>query len=175
MELGTHKITVADDTAKAFFFMQRSLKRHAGAVHFAEREDLASQGMIGKLIIGFLALALLVGGTAARAADPDFKLAIVTAARTYERQSTSFNVGGFRAAGKTTSVSRVTVALDGTLYTGEWEPKTLRSVTAKDFRRGAEVPAAVERNRLSLKLPDGSVLTAKIVDREKQRGPSSLR
>ena len=40
--------------------------------------------------------------------------------------------------------------------------------TAKDFPRGSDVPAAIERNRLLLEAPDGSVVTAKIVRREKQ-------
>jgi hypothetical protein len=62
---------------------------------------------------------------------------------------------------------RVTVALDGMRITGEWRPNTLSSPTAKDFRRGSEVPAAIERNTLLLKLPDGSVVEARIVDRER--------
>jgi hypothetical protein len=113
---------------------------------------------------------LLVCGSA-RAAEPEFESSVVTQSRTYERQSSSFSVGGISAGSTTVPMSRVTVALDGMLITGEWEPKTLQSTTAKDFRRGTDVPAAVTRNRLLLKLADGSVVTTKIVKREKQRPP----
>jgi archaellum component FlaF (FlaF/FlaG flagellin family) len=118
-------------------------------------------------------LAVLLACGQAHAADPEFKSSVVTESRTYERSSSSFNVGGIRAGGTTESVSRVTVAHDGLLVTGEWEPKTLQSTTAKDFRRGTDVPAAVSRNRLLLQLPDGSVVTAKIVKRERPK-PAEL-
>jgi hypothetical protein len=121
--------------------------------------------------INSLSLTLLLLCAAAHGADREFVSSIVTESRTYERQSGSFSVGGIQAARSTVSMSRVTVALDGILVTGEWEPKTLRSATAKDFRRGTDVLAAVERNRLLLQMPDGSVVTAKIVQREKQRPP----
>jgi hypothetical protein len=113
-----------------------------------------------------LAATLLCG--LAHAADPEFKSSIITESYTYQRQSTSFSIAGVNAAGTTTAVSRVTVALNGMLITGDWEPKTLQSATAADFKRGTDVPAAVERSRLLLKLPDGSVVTAKIARREKQ-------
>jgi hypothetical protein len=131
--------------------------------------------MIANHDISRLLLAALLLFGAADAAEPEFTPSIVTESRTYERQSSSFSVAGIRAAGTTVSMSRVTVALDGVLVTGEWEPTTVRSVTAKDFRRGAEVPAAVQRKRLSLKAPDGSVVTTKIVKREKQKVPESDR
>jgi hypothetical protein len=120
-----------------------------------------------------LAAALLVCG-AAHAAE-EFKFAIVTESRTYERQTGSFSVAGISAARSMRDVSRVAVALDGVVVTGEWEPKTSQSTTAKDFRRGSEVPVAIERNRLLLQLPDGSVVTAKIVRREKQKRPRETR
>lgn len=113
-----------------------------------------------------LAATLLCG--LAHAANPEFKSSIVTESFTYQRQSSSFSIAGMNAAGTTTAVSRVTVALDGMLITGDWEPKTLRSASAADFKRGTDVPAAVDRNRLLLKLPDGSVVTTKIARREKQ-------
>jgi len=116
-----------------------------------------------------LTAALLFCG-AAQAAE-EFKAAIVTESRTYERQKGSFNIAGISAARSMTDVSRVTVALDGRAITGEWEPKTVKSTTANDFKRGTEVPAAIERNRLLLKLPDGSVVTAKIVRRESLERP----
>ena len=120
-----------------------------------------------------LTAALLVCG-AAHAAE-EFKFGIVTESRTYERQNGSFSVAGIPAARSMTDVSRVTVALDGMAITGEWEPKTSQSTTAKDFKRGTEVPVAIERNRLLLQLPDGSVVTAKIVRREKQKRPREPR
>lgn len=123
---------------------------------------------------GLLLTVLLLCG-AVHAAEPEFKESIVMESRTYERQSSSFSVAGIPAGSTTVAMSRVTVALDGILVTGEWEPKTLQSATAKDFRRGTEVLAAVNRNRLLLKLPDGGVVTTKIVKREKQRAPQSDR
>jgi hypothetical protein len=117
----------------------------------------------------FLSLLLLCGP--AQAAEPEFKSTVVTESRTYERQSSSFSVAGIPAGSTRVPMSRVTVALDGLLVTGEWEPKTLQSATAKSFRRGTDVPAAVSRNRLLLQLPDGSVVTTKIVKREKQKPP----
>jgi hypothetical protein len=119
-------------------------------------------------------IVLLLCGSA-QAAEPKFEPTIVTQSRTYERESGSFSVGGISAATKRVDVSRVTVALDGILVTGEWEPQTLVSTTAKDFRRGTDVQAAVTRNRLYLKLADGSVVNAKIVSREKQKPPEPER
>jgi hypothetical protein len=120
----------------------------------------------------FLPAILLLCG-AVQAAEPQFKPSIVTGSRTYERETRSFSVAGIPAAGKTVSMSRVTVALDGMLITGEWQPQTSQSTTAKDFPRGSEVPAAVNRNRLLLQLPDTSVITTRIVQREKQQAPQS--
>jgi hypothetical protein len=119
---------------------------------------------------------LLVGvalcGTA-HAADPAFRSTIVTDSRVYQRQAASVRIVGVPGAvGKTVDVSRVTVALDGFSVAGEWEPKTSLSVSAKDFRRGTDVLAAIERNRLLLKSPAGDVVTAKIVSREKQKKES---
>jgi hypothetical protein len=116
----------------------------------------------------YIWLAIVVLGLTARAAEPEFRVSIVTAARTLQRASSSFSVAGVAANAKTVDVSRVTVALDGLLITAEWQPKTLSSTTAKDFRRGAEVLVATSRNRLLLKAPDGSVVTARIMNREKQ-------
>jgi hypothetical protein len=114
-----------------------------------------------------LALAVLTGP--ARAADPEFKTGLVTVSRVYERESGSFSVGGIRAAAAKEWVSRVTVAVDGERITGEWAPKTVISATAKDFRRGADVDIAVKRSQLLLKHPDGSIVTARIVNRERQK------
>jgi hypothetical protein len=106
---------------------------------------------------------------AAHAAKPEFAASIVTDSRTYQRQSSSIVVAGIQTGLSKVDVSRVTVALPGWLVTGEWEPQTVRSATAKDFRRGSDVFAALDGNRLLLKHPDGSVVTAKIVKREKPR------
>jgi len=112
-------------------------------------------------------VATLLFAGALPAAEPEFKTGIVTASRVFQRESTSFSVAGVAAASKRVDVSSVTVALDGLLVTGEWEPKTLSSTTAKDFRRGREVQAALSRNRLLLKSPDGDIVTTKVVKREK--------
>jgi archaellum component FlaF (FlaF/FlaG flagellin family) len=121
-----------------------------------------------------LAVLVLLCG-AVHAAEPVFKPTIVTASSTYERESGSFSVAGFPAGSKTVNVSRVTVNLEGLLVTAEWEPKTVRSVTANDFRRGTDVQVAIDRNRLLLKQPDGNVVTAKIVSREKAKPAESGR
>ena len=132
--------------------------------------------MIRNCLLPNLALLVLCVGGAVHAADPEFKPTIVTASYTYERQAATFSVAGVAAAGKTVTMSRVTVALDGELVTGEWESKTSVSASAKDFRRGTDVLAAVQRNRLLLKLQQSDdVVTAKIIKREKQRPPTPRR
>jgi len=112
-----------------------------------------------------LALTLLAG--ASRSAEPEFKVAIVTASRVFEREKGSVNIGGVRAGAVTTSMSRVTVGVDGMRITGEWQPKTTISATARDFPRGSDVSVAITRNKLLLKHPDGSTVEARIVLREK--------
>jgi hypothetical protein len=123
---------------------------------------------------GMLLVAVMLCG-AAHAADPEFQSTIVTDSRIYQKQTRSFSIAGIPGAvvGNGIDVSRVTVALDGVLVTGEWEPKTAVSTSAKDFRRGTDVLAAVSRNHLLLKLPDGDVVTAKIVSRQKQKTATS--
>lgn len=112
---------------------------------------------------------------APEAAEPDFKVGIVTASRVYERDRASVVVGGVRTPALTEWISRVTVAVDGERITGEWEPKTAVSATAKDFPRGSDVSVSVARNRLLLKHPDGSVVTTKIVRRERAREEDDAR
>lgn len=116
---------------------------------------------------GVASLLLVLLGSMAQAAEPEFEVAIVTASRVYERETGSINVGGLRTAAASSWASRVTVALDGMRITGEWVPKTTISATAKDFPRGSDVRAAVTRKQLLLKHPDGSIVTARIVRREK--------
>ena len=113
-----------------------------------------------------LVLAPLAG--TAYAADPEFKVALVTESREYERQMASGSIGGVQLPPKKQWTSRVTVAMDGMRITGEWAPETSRSASAEDFPRGSDVQAAVKRNQLLLKHEDGSVVTAKIVNRIKQ-------
>ena len=107
-----------------------------------------------------------LAGTA-YAADPEFKVALVTESREYERQMASGSIGGVQLPPKKQWTSRVTVAMDGMRITGEWAPETSRSASAEDFPRGSDVQAAVKRNQLLLKHEDGSVVTAKIVNRVK--------
>jgi hypothetical protein len=99
------------------------------------------------------------------AADPEFKVGVVTESREYERETVTPSIGGIRLPGAAEWTSRVTVALDGVRITAEWVPKTTISASAKDFPRGADVEAATTRNQLLLKHPDGSTVTAKIVQR----------
>jgi hypothetical protein len=112
---------------------------------------------------------ILVASLAApsHAADPEFKVGVITESRVYEREKASPSIGGIRLPGATEWTSRVTVALDGVRITGEWVPKTTISVSAEDFPRGTDVEAAATRNQLLLKYRDGSVVTAKIVRRVK--------
>jgi hypothetical protein len=114
-----------------------------------------------------LLLALSVLTAPALAADPEFKTGLVTASRVYEREKGSVSVGGIRTGAAKEWMSRVTVAVDGERITGEWAPKTVISATAKDFPRGTDVSVASKRNQLLLRHPDGNVVTARIVNRER--------
>lgn len=112
-----------------------------------------------------LAAWLALAGSAAYAAEPEFRAALVTESRVYEREKGAVAIGGLRTATAKEWTSRVTVALDGVRITGEWVPKTAISSSAQDFKRGSDVHAATTRNQLLLKAPDGSIVTAKIVQR----------
>jgi len=103
-----------------------------------------------------------------QAADPEFQVGLVTESREYEREKAAPSIGGIRLPGATQWTSRVTVALDGVRITGEWVPKTTISASAEDFPRGTDVEVAATRSQLLLRHPDGSVVTAKIVQRVKQ-------
>lgn len=118
----------------------------------------------GHSLAVLLALTLFAG--VSEAADPEFKVGIVTASRVVEREKGSISVGGVRAGAAKAWISRVTVGVDGMRLTGEWEPKTTISATAKDFPRGSDVSVAVTRNKLLLKHPDGSLVEARIVQRQ---------
>jgi hypothetical protein len=118
------------------------------------------------LSLALLLVLLPLAGTA-YAADPEFKTGVITESREYDREMSTGSIGGVRLPPRTEWTSRVTVALDGIRITGEWAPETSLSARAEDFPRGADVQAAVKRNQLLLKHPDGSVVTAKIVRRVK--------
>lgn len=125
---------------------------------------------IGKRILFGLMAASLCG--AALAAEPQFKPCIVTSSYTYDHSRASFDIAGFPVeGGSKIPMSSVTVAVDGVLVTGEWRPKTPESPSSDDFRPGTEVLAAAQSTRLLLKMPDGSVVTAKVTYREKQKTP----
>jgi len=113
-------------------------------------------------------LAFTVLPAPSQSAEPEFKVGIVTASRAYERDAATVSVGGFRTAAAKTWVSRITVGVDGMRITAEWQPKTSIGATAQDFPRGTDVPVAVSRNKLLLKHPDGSIVEARIVQRQTQ-------
>jgi hypothetical protein len=112
-------------------------------------------------------LLLAFAGNLGRAADPEFKAALITESRAFERETASVTISGLRTPAAKEWINRVTVALDGERITAEWAAKTRIGATAQDFPRGTDVPAATTRNQLLLKHSDGSVVTAKIVRRVK--------
>ena len=112
-----------------------------------------------------LLLALTPLAEPAYAADPEFTAARVTESREYERETARASVAGVQLPPNKEWTNRVTVTLDNERITGEWPRETSRSATFEDFPRGRDVQAAVKRNELLLKHPDGSVVTAKIVRR----------
>jgi hypothetical protein len=114
-----------------------------------------------------LLTALLVCGAAPQAAEPELKPGIVTASSVYEIEKTTMTILGVPATSITVDVSRVTIALDEVAITAEWEPKNTQSVNGSDFKPGMEVMAAVVRDRLQLRAPDGSLIRAKVVHRSK--------
>ena len=114
-----------------------------------------------------LLLALASLGEAANAADPEFNVARVTESREYERETSTASVAGVRLPPNKEWTNRVTVALDDERITGEWARESSRGATFEDFPRGTDVQAAVKRNQLLLKRPDGSVVIARIVRRVK--------
>jgi hypothetical protein len=118
-----------------------------------------------KTATALLAAWLASATTPGHAADPEFKVGLVTESRVIERENASFSIAGVRTQSATQWTSRVTVTMDGVRITGEWVPKTTVSASAKDFPRGSDVQAATTRTQLLLKHPDGSVVTAKIVQR----------
>ena len=105
------------------------------------------------------------------AAGQDFKSATVLAASTFDRQKASVNIGGFGVPGPSVEVNRVTVVLDGYDVTAEFPSKTVRSPHAGDLKVGTDVLVALQRSKLLIKWPDGDVVSAKVVLREKHQVP----
>jgi hypothetical protein len=66
-------------------------------------------------------------------------------------------------------MNRITVVLDGYDVTGEFPSETSKGPHATDVKVGSDIFAALEHNKLLLKWPDGSVVTAKVVTRQKHK------
>jgi hypothetical protein len=118
------------------------------------------------------------------AAEPEFRAALVTESRTYEREQLVRGGGPNGVMPIRVSINRVTVALEGERITGEWKPgplvhdlrstaralvltdlRSAASALARDFPAGTSVRVATDRKQLLLKNPDGTVVRARIVDR----------
>jgi hypothetical protein len=112
-------------------------------------------------------------------AQPEFQAGLVTQSRTYERMElrkgsspgpcAALYCGAVVAQPVRVQIERVTVALEGERITGEWNPLMSRwpGMLAKDFPFDTGVQAAIRGNELRLKHPDGTVVRARIVDRER--------
>ena len=120
------------------------------------------------------------------AAEREFEVGLITESRTYEREELVRSGGPNGVQPIRVSINRVTVALEGEHITGEWKPgpilrvasstaralvlrdlRSTASALAKDFPLDTDVQAAIRGNELRLKHPDGTVVTARIVDRVK--------
>jgi hypothetical protein len=106
------------------------------------------------------------------AAERDFEVGLITESRTYQREQLVRSGGPNGVMPIWVSINRVTVVLEGERITGEWKPgpllHDLRSTAralAREFPGGTSVRAATDRNQLLLQHPDGTVVSAKIVDR----------
>jgi len=111
-------------------------------------------------------LLLLVGGAAAA---QDYKSSTVLDAHTFQRPKTTFSLGGIAVGGTSVDMNRVTVVLDGFDVTGEFPSETAKSPHATDVRAGSDIFAALDHGKLLLKWPDGSIVTAKVVLRQKHK------
>ena len=119
------------------------------------------------------------------AAEREFEVGLITESRTYEREEL-VRGGPTGVQPIRVSINRVTVALDGERITGEWKPgpvlrvgrstasavvlRDLRSTAkalAEEFPLDTDVQAAIRGSELRLKHPDGTVVRARIVDRER--------
>jgi hypothetical protein len=105
----------------------------------------------------------------AAAAAQDYKSSTVLDAHTYERPKATVSVAEFPIGSTAVDMNRVTVVLDGYDVTGEFPSETVKSPKATDVKAGSDIFAALDRNKLLLKWPDGSVVTAKVVARPKHK------
>jgi hypothetical protein len=112
-----------------------------------------------------LLLVLVCGAAAAQ----DYKSSTVLDAHTFQRPKTTFSLGGIAVGGTSLDMNRVTVVLDGYDVTGEFPSETVKSPKASDVKVGSDIFAALERGKLLLKWPDGSIVTAKVVVRQKHK------
>ena len=81
-------------------------------------------------------LLLLVCGVAAA---QDYKSSTVIDAHTFQRQKTTFSIGGFPVGGTSDDMNRVTVVLDGYDVTGEFPSETSKSPHATDVKVGSDI------------------------------------
>ncbi|HEX5046059.1 MAG TPA: hypothetical protein VFX89_02980 [Gammaproteobacteria bacterium] len=114
---------------------------------------------------------LLLVLVCAAAAAQDYKSSTVLDSHTFQRQKTAVSLGGFPIGGTSVDMNRVTVVLDGYDVTGEFPSETPRSPKAGDVKVGSDIFAALDRSKLLLKWPDGSIVTAKVVVRQKHKQP----
>ncbi|HET8696327.1 MAG TPA: hypothetical protein VFO94_02500 [Gammaproteobacteria bacterium] len=105
------------------------------------------------------------------AAAQDFKSATILATSTYDRQSSSFNIGGFGVGGPSKEMNSVTVILDGYDITAEFPSTTVQSPHASDVHVGSDILVALQRTKLFMKWPNGDVVSAKVVVRRKHQAP----
>jgi hypothetical protein len=75
--------------------------------------------------------------------------------------------GGLIASVTGGTVDQISIYLDGTLYTVEYDPPLKRDDRFASLRRGAKIPARFERDDLILECPDHTRVRGKIVQRER--------
>jgi hypothetical protein len=64
-------------------------------------------------------------------------------------------------------IRKVSLILDGTLYTAVYDPPLKRDSTFSGLRRGVGIPARADGDDLFIKWPDGKEAKAKVIRREK--------
>jgi hypothetical protein len=64
-------------------------------------------------------------------------------------------------------IRRVSLILDGTLYTAVYDPPLKRDSTISGLRRNVGIPARVDGDDLFIKWPNGKEARAKVIHREK--------
>jgi hypothetical protein len=71
-------------------------------------------------------------------------------------------------------IRRVSLILDGTLYTAVYDPPLKRDSTFSGLRRNVGIPARVDSDDLFIKWPNGKEAKAKVIHRERIN-PNQLR